>query len=97
MKKKDSIEALRIKEWLFQNATNAEAKKYYALLKTWEPSTISFESTDKYDNCELRDTKRLVIRKRSTFRMKEIDLSDKNYFLFRYRGISKRWSMDDPS
>src|SRR5688572_3502466 len=87
--KEDSIEALRIKEWLFQNATNAEAKKYYALLKTWEPSITSFERTDKYDNCELRDTKRLVIRKRSTFRMIENDLSDKTYFLFRYKGYPK--------
>ncbi len=87
--KEDSVEALRIKEWLKQNASADEAKKYYALLKTWEPVTTSFERTDKYDNCELRDTKRLVIRKRSTFRMKEIDLSDKTYFLFRYKGYPK--------
>ncbi|HEY5772043.1 MAG TPA: DUF1553 domain-containing protein [Chitinophagaceae bacterium] len=84
--KEDSIEALRIKEWLFQNAPADEAKKYYALLKTWEPVTTSFERTDKYDNCELRDTKWLVLRKRSTFRMMQMDISDKNYFLFRYRG-----------
>ena len=84
--KEDSTEALRIKEWLKQNASADESKKYYALLKTWEPVTTSFERTDKYDNCELRDTKWLVIRKRSTFRMKQMDLSDKNYFLFRYRG-----------
>ncbi|HET9746023.1 MAG TPA: DUF1553 domain-containing protein [Chitinophagaceae bacterium] len=82
----DSVEVLRIKEWLKQNGTADEAKKYYGLLKTWEPTTTSFERTDKYDNCELRDTKWLVIRKQSTFRMKQIDLSDKTYFLFRYRG-----------
>ena len=87
--KEDSIEALRIKEWLKQNGTNTEARKYYALLKTWEPAITSFERTDKYDNCELRDTKWLVIRKRSTFRMKQIDLSDKSYFLFRYKGYPK--------
>jgi hypothetical protein len=87
--KEDSAEALRIKEWLKQNATQVEAKKYYALLKTWEPVITSFERTDKYDNCELRDTKWLVIRKRSTFRMKEIDLSDKTYFLFRFKGYPK--------
>lgn len=84
--KEDSIEVLRIKDWLKQNATGTEAKKYFALLKTWAPSTTSFERTDKYENCELRDTKRLVIRKQSTFRMKEIDLSDKTYLLFRYKG-----------
>jgi len=84
--KEDSTEALRIKEWIFQNASADEAKKYYALLKTWEPVTTSFERTDSYDNCELRDTKWLVLRKRSTFRMKQMDISDKNYFLFRYRG-----------
>ena len=87
--KEDSIEVLRIKDWFKQNTTEAEAKKYFALLKTWEPSTTSFERTDKYDNCELRDTKRLVIRKQSTFRMKEIDLSDKTYLLFRYKGYPK--------
>ncbi len=84
--KEDSTEALRIKEWLKQNASNDEAKKYYALLKTWEPVTTSFERTDTYDNCELRDTKWLVLRKLSSFRMQQMDLSDKNYFLFRYRG-----------
>jgi len=84
--KEDSTEALRIKEWLKQNAPADEEKNYYALLKTWEPVTTSFERTDQYDNCELRDTKWLVLRKRSTFRMKQMDLSDKNYFLFRYRG-----------
>ncbi|HZI54820.1 MAG TPA: DUF1553 domain-containing protein, partial [Chitinophagaceae bacterium] len=84
--KEDSIEALRIKEWLKQNAQESEAKNYYALLKTWQPVTTSFERTDQYDNCELRDTKWLVLRKLSTFRMQQMDLSDKNYFLFRYRG-----------
>lgn len=93
--KDDSTEALRIKEWLKQNATEAEAKRYYAMLKTWQPVTTSFERTDKYDNCELRDTKWLVLRKRSTFRMQQIDLSDKKYFLFRYRGYPKDgiWSI----
>ncbi len=85
--KDDSIEAIRIKEWLKQNATPEEAKTNYKLLKTWEPVTTSFERTDKYVNCELRDTKWLVIRKTSQFRMKQIDLSDKTYFLFRYRGF----------
>ena len=84
--KEDSVEVLRIKEWLKKNASEPEAKKYYTLLKTWQPTTTSFERTDKYDNCELRDTKWLVIRKQSTFRMTQIDLSDKTWFLFRYRG-----------
>ena len=84
--KEDSIEALRIKEWLKQNGSDAEAKKFYRLLKTWEPVTTSFERTDKYINAEQRETKWLLIRKRSDFRMTQIDLSDKNYFLFRYKG-----------
>jgi hypothetical protein len=84
--KEDSIDALQIKDWIKQNAGEEESKKYYKLLKTWEPVTTSFERTDKYENCELRDTKWLVIRKASSFRMKQIDLSDKNYFLFRYKG-----------
>jgi hypothetical protein len=84
--KEDSIEALRIKEWLKQNGSDAEAKKFYKLLKTWEPVTTSFERTDKYINAEQRETKWLLIRKRSDFRMTQIDLSDKNYFLFRYKG-----------
>ncbi len=84
--KEDSIEALRIKEWLKQNGSDAEAKKFYRLLKTWEPVTTSFERTDKYINAEQRETKWLLIRKRSDFRMMQIDLSDKTYFLFRYKG-----------
>lgn len=84
--KDDSIEALRIKAWIKQNATDNEAKKFYGLLKTWEPVTTSYERTDKYVNCEQRETKWLLIRKHSDFRMQQIDLSDKNYFLFRYKG-----------
>ena len=85
----DSLEVIKIKDWLKQNATDSETKRIYTLLKTWEPTTTSFERTDKYDNCELRDTKWLTLRKRSTFRMSQIDLSDKNYFLFRFRGFPK--------
>jgi hypothetical protein len=84
--KEDSIEALRLKAWLKQNGSDAEAKKFYRLLKTWEPVTTSFERTDKYINAEQRETKWLLIRKHSDFRMQQIDLSDKNYFLFRYKG-----------
>src|SRR5436190_670467 len=84
--KEDSIEALRIKEWLKQNGSDAEAKKFYRLLKIWEPVTTSFERTDKYINAEQRETKWLLIRKHSDFRMAQIDLSDKNYFMFRYKG-----------
>ena len=87
--KEDSLQALEIKNWLKQNAGDTEAKKFYRLLKTWEPVITSFERTDKYDNCELRDTKWLVLRKLSSFRMQQIDLTDKNYFLFRYRGYPK--------
>jgi len=84
--KEDSIEALRIKEWLKQKSTDTEAKFFYKLLKTWQPVTTSFERTDKYINAEQRETKWLLIRKRSDFRMTGIDLSDKNYFMFRYKG-----------
>jgi hypothetical protein len=84
--REDSIEVTRIKDWIKQNAGYEEAKKFYTLLKTWEPVTTSFERTDEYENCELRDTKWLGLEEHSSFRMREIDLSDKNYFLFRYRG-----------
>lgn len=87
--KDDSIEVLKIKEWVKQNADSKRASEVYRFLKTWEPATASYERTDKYDNCELRDTKWLLIRKRSVFRMKQIDLTDKNYFLFRYKGYPK--------
>jgi len=87
--KDDSLEVLRIKEWLKQNATDREAKKFYTLLKTWEPVTTSFERTDMYDSCELIDTKWLFLRKRSVFRMKQMDLSDKTWLMFRYMSNSK--------
>jgi hypothetical protein len=88
--KEDSTEALRIKEWLFQNApADEEQKNIMHCLKHGSPLLLLLKGQIKYDNCELRDTKRLVIRKRSTFRMQEIDLSDKTYFLFRYKGYPK--------
>ena len=83
---KDSLEAIRIKNWIKENGTKEAANKFYKLLKTWEPSLASFERTDQYINCELRDTKWLVLRKNSTFRMNQLDLSDKNYFMMRYKG-----------
>ena len=87
--KEDSLEAVKIKNWVKQNSSEKQAGEVYRLLKTWQPATASYERTDQYDNCELVDTKALAIRKRSTFRLKEIELSDKNYFLFRYRGYQK--------
>jgi hypothetical protein len=87
--KDDSLEVLRIKDWVRENGSDQEAKKFYKLLKTWEPVTTSFERTDNYDNCELRDTKWLLIRKRSVFRMKQINLSHKDCFMFRYKGYPK--------
>lgn len=86
--KNDSVEVARIKDWLQQNAAGDDSKKFYTLLKTWEPTTTSFERTDKYENCELRDTKWLMLKKGSTFRMKQMDLSDKTYLMFRYLGYS---------
>ena len=87
--KEDSVEVLRIRQWIKENSSEVEAKKWYHFLKTWEPSLVSFERTDKYDNCELVDTKWLTLRKRSTFRLKQIDLTDKNYFLVRFRSYPK--------
>jgi hypothetical protein len=87
--KDDSLEVLRIKDWVKQNASAKEADKMYRLLKTWQPSMTSYERTDKYENCELRDTKWLIIRKKTRFRLKQMDLSDKTLFMFRYKGYPK--------
>lgn len=84
--KEDSLEAVKIKNWVKQNSNEKRAGEVYRFLKTFQPAITSYERTDQYDNCELRDTKSLVIRKRSSFRMTQIDLTDKNYFLFRYIG-----------
>jgi hypothetical protein len=85
--REDSLDVWQIKEWVNQNTGDKEGKYFYTLLKTWEPVMSSYEKTDQYNNCELVDTKWLTMRKKSSFRLRQLNLTGKNYFMFRYRSF----------
>ena len=79
----DSIKLINLITWLKNNGYEAEAKKTYQFLKTWQPAINSFR-TDSFTNGELNDTKWLAFRNHGTARLKHVNLEGKNELLVRY-------------
>ena len=82
----DSLNLIKLKGWLQQNGFAARSKEILQFLKTWQPAINSIQ-TDAFQNCELSDTKWLVMRNPSTARLKQVDLNDKTQLLFRFNGF----------
>jgi hypothetical protein len=69
--------------WLETNASEEKAKEINRFLRTWQPSINSL-TADQFVNSELSDTKFLVFRNHAVARLKQVDLQNKNYFIYRY-------------
>ncbi|MFL5789184.1 MAG: DUF1553 domain-containing protein, partial [Flavisolibacter sp.] len=57
----------------------------HQFIKTWQPAVNSLKA-DEFINCELSDTKWLAFRNKSSARLTNIDLNNKNEIIFRYVG-----------
>jgi len=69
--------------WLETNASQEKAKEINQFLRTWQPSINSL-TADQFVNSELSDTKFLVFRNHAVARLKQVDLQNKNYLIYRY-------------
>jgi hypothetical protein len=78
----DSVKLLQVMDWVKKNATENEAKEYYLLLKTWQP-TINSLNCDEINN----GTSGAVVnlRNNGSCRLKDAPLNNQEQLIFRYR------------
>lgn len=69
--------------WLKTNAGEKRTKEITQFIKTWQPSYNSVVF-DEFVNSELGDGRRVMLRNKSISRLKNVDLSNKDHFIFRY-------------
>ncbi len=78
----DSVKLLQVMDWVKKNATENQAKEYYLLLKTWQP-TINSLNCDEINN----GTSGAVVnlRNNGSCRLKDAPLNNQEQLIFRYR------------
>ncbi|MDR0792128.1 MAG: DUF1553 domain-containing protein [Chitinophagaceae bacterium] len=74
----------RVTEWLDKNASGQQAKEVYRFLKTWQPSYNTL-NCDSFTNSELADTKWVSFRNHAVCRLKNVEQTNKNLLIYRYR------------
>lgn len=79
----DSLKLLQLVEWLQKNVSEQESKKYYAFLKTWQP-TINSLQCDQFVNGALLSSWYAGLRKNGSCRLPNVVLENKNQFMYRY-------------
>ena len=80
----DSLRSDSLNKWLNTNASREDAARIGMFLRTRQPVIHSLTS-DSFSNSELADTKWLVMRKNSSARFRNVDLTGRNKLLFRYQ------------
>jgi hypothetical protein len=83
LEKGDEEKLQQITRWVKQNSSEARAKEVYTFVKTGQPAINSLLS-DHFVNAELTDTKWLIFRNHGVARLAHVDLTDKNYLIFRF-------------
>ncbi len=69
--------------WLKINADEKTTTEIKQFLKTWQPAYNSVVF-DQFQHCELGDQRRVMFRKNTVCRLKNIDLTGKNHMIYRY-------------
>ncbi|MEP6846077.1 MAG: DUF1549 domain-containing protein, partial [Panacibacter sp.] len=85
---KDSMDLLRLTNWLQKNISEAKAKEYYAFLKTWQPSINSIQC-DQFVNAAQVSSWYAGLRNDGSCRLQNVDLDKKERLLFRYTASAK--------
>ncbi|MBS1600996.1 MAG: DUF1553 domain-containing protein [Bacteroidetes bacterium] len=82
----DSVKLKSLTDWLEKNVSEKKSKEVYTFLKTRQPAVNSLLA-DQFTNSELNDTKWLIFRNHAVARLKNIDLEQKNFLIYRYIGF----------
>ncbi len=89
-----------LKTWLNKQATSEQANAIELFIKTWQPVHYSLLA-DRFTNAEIYDTKFLAFRNDAIARLADVDLTNKDELIFRYRAgeSSGRWRLhlDSPT
>jgi hypothetical protein len=85
---KDSARLKIVTDWVTKNISSQKAKETSVFLKTWQPAINSLLA-DQFVNSELADTKWLIFRNHAVARLKHVDISNKNFLIYRYIGFLK--------
>jgi hypothetical protein len=84
----DSFRLSKLTEWVSENSSPDRAADMQTFLKTWQPAINSLNA-DQFVNSELADTKWLIFRNHAIARLKNVDLNNKDYLIYRYTGFVK--------
>lgn len=84
----DSIELERVRRWVQTTASLEESKKVYQFVKTLQPSVNSLQANNMV-NSALSDTKWLVLRNHASCRLPNVDLTGKDFLIFRFKTWTK--------
>ena len=84
----DSMGVEKVADWVAKYDSPGHADELRTFLKTWQPSINSL-TADQFINSELEDTKWLVFRNHAVARLKKVDLSGRNFLIYRYNGFVK--------
>jgi len=87
-KTEDSIKLKSLTNWLATNVSQQKSNEVCKFLKTGQPAVNSLLA-DQFTNSELSDTKWLIFRNHAIARLKQIDLDQKNFLIYRYTGFLK--------
>ncbi len=85
---KDSMDLLRLKNWLAKNVSETKSEEYYTFLKTWQPSINSLQC-DEFVNAALVSSWYAGMRNNGSCRLPHVDLENKKELMFRYTASSK--------
>lgn len=80
---KNKAKLNEVERWLAKTSTDSQKKELIHFIKTFQPTLNSLNS-DTYVNAELNDTKWLGLRKNSSARIKNINLTGKTNLILRY-------------
>lgn len=90
----DSLEVVKLRAWLVENAGETRARELTRFVKTWQPS-VNGIAAKEFVNAALYDTKTLTFRNHGSCRFSDVDLSGKTHLIYRYRSSRDQgiWSI----
>lgn len=91
---KDSLDVVKLTEWVREHGSVTQAKGIEWFLRTWQPS-INGLRADQFVNASLNDTKWLIFRNHGVARLSAVKLEGNDQLIYRYEGYvaGGRWSI----
>jgi len=82
---RDSVNVVRVTDWVREHGSLAQADEVRWFLRTWQPS-INGLRADGLVNASLNDTKWLIFRNHGAARLSSVKLEGHDQLIYRYQG-----------